>query len=68
MAAVRRWPGPLALVSVYFVASMTENPNEWQNHTLYSILIVLCVIGGGAWLEEQKERAPMQASERETVA
>lgn len=68
VAAVRRWPGPLALVSVYFVASMTENPNEWQNHTLYSILIVLCVIGGGAWLEEQKERAPMQASERETVA
>jgi|GEM_PF-1111403 len=57
LAAIRRWAGPLAMTIVYFVASISEIPNEWENHSLFSFLIILCVVGAGSWIQEKKSES-----------
>jgi hypothetical protein len=42
---------------VYFVASISEIPNEWENHSLFSFLIILCVVGAGSWIQEKKSES-----------
>lgn len=65
IAAYRGLAGPLALMAAFFVASVTELFTDgWQNHSIYSILIVLSVAWASAWLIERRPALAADSEQR----
>ena len=54
VAAVRGYPGPLAVLSAYGVLSLTEGPNGWMQPSMVLFVFVTSVLIAGAWLSDRK--------------
>ena len=68
IAAYRGLAWPLALLTAYYVASMTEVFQDgWLTHSTYSLLIILCVTASAQWLSDRAEHPNRIASEPGTA-
>ncbi len=68
VAAYRGLAWPLALLSAYYVASLTEVFQDgWLQHSIYSLLILICVIASARSLRDRTQAEPKRVSEPETV-
>jgi len=64
LAAYRGLAWPLALVTAYYVASLTEVFQDgWLQHTTYSMLLMICVIAADSFLHVHDSATQQGVSE-----
>ena len=63
IAAIKGWSGPLAILVIYFVAGVTDLLHDgWSTHSMYTLMVILCVVSSGAFIQERRDPVPSEVN------